>query len=197
MKKKILVLGMVLALVAAMVMPMAVLAEDTTVTGTVATTVVTITPPSAVALGALPYNASDAWQVVGEPTSQVGGVSVADLRGRSYLLTVTGVPQVLTSSSATDALAVALMIATGDAAEALGAVATAAAVVTAGNKIWATGDEAGFVTLDGTAQQIGTGITTDTAGLDLYVLQKINAAENPKAGTDYTLTLTYASTVTE
>lgn len=190
MKRKILVLSMVVALLSVLVVPTTVLAlETTTVTGTIPAVVVTILAPSEISLSTLPYNASTAQQVVVTAVTP-GSATAADLRGKSYELTVTGSSAMLKFVAVE--LTNALMIATGDDGKELGDV-SAAAVLESG----AYSDPgAVVVALTGSSQVIATGITTTPTALALTAFQQIASGKSQPAG-DYTLTLTYASTVTE
>ena len=147
--------------------------------------IITITAPGAISLGTLPYEGT-AQQVVVNAAD--GNVTVTDLGAETYTLTVTGSPTLLTSGANT--LNNDLMIATGEDGNELGDV-SAAALLSSG----AWEDLGGtVVALDGTAQNIGTGLTAASVTLKLTVFQKMDAGEDQPAGT-YQLTLTYAGTV--
>ena len=192
MKRRILALAGVLALGAALVVPMAVFAAETTqVSGTIPAATVTVTAPSAIVLATLPYNATTAQQVVVSSTTN-GSVAVSELRGKSFAATVTGSSINLTSGANT--LTNALQIATGTDAtgKQIGNV-TAAAALSSG--AWSD-PGAVVVAVTASSQQIATGQTATPLVLKLTAFQKIDASEDHPAGT-YNLTLTYAGTVTE
>ncbi len=148
--------------------------------------IVTITAPGAVDLGALPYDAGTAKQVVAHGTD--GSVTVTGLTTETYTLRVTGSPTLLTSGANT--LTNALMIATGEDGTELGDVSVAASL-TSGNYADPGGT---VVALTGAAQDIATGLTAATVVLKLTAFQKIDANEDHPGGT-YQLTLTYTSEV--
>jgi len=131
-------------------------------------------------------NAGTDKQVVAHGTD--GSVTVTDLGAETYTLRVTGSTTLLTSGANT--LNNALMIATGEDGTELGDV-SAAAALTSGNYV---DPGVTVVALDGTAQDIGTGLTADTFALKLTAFQKIDAGEDHPGGT-YQLTLTYTSEV--
>ncbi len=189
MKRKILVLSMVMALLSALVAPTAVLAAETTeVSGSIPAVVITVAAPSAISLSELPYEGTAQQVVVTAGTP--GSVTTVDLRGKSFYVTVAGDSTKLTETGSAT-LTNALMIATGDDAKELGDVSAAAALSSGAY----SDPGAVVVALTGSAQSVATGLTA-TLALKLTAFQKMDANEDHVAGS-YTLTLTYAGTVTE
>ena len=193
MNKKILSLSMMLAMLALAALPMAVSADENTtvVGGTVPGPLITVTAPSAIALGDLPYNYSAAQQVVGSSLVS-GNVTVDKLRHRTYKVEVSGSSANLTgpSTPAND-----LQFATGNSGSTLMGNVLSAAAITPINGTWA--DPAGVVVpVTVAAQTIKAGILSTAAPfvLALTVFQKVNANE-PLATGNYTLTLTYTATI--
>ena len=189
MRGKILALGLVLALVAVMVMPMAVLAADTTtVDATVGSASVTINAPTTAGLGSIDYHAG-AYQYVTHATA--GSVDVTNIRGSNYAIKVKGNVTKLTCASPSGTLANDLQIATGPAGSTTVGIVNTAGSLTTGTYGDPTTAVVPVTTSDSVA--IVTGQTTSVA-LNLTVFQHMNAGENPAAGT-YTLTLTYTATI--
>jgi hypothetical protein len=121
-------------------------------------------------------------------------VAVTNLNGHSYNLTVTGATIYLKSTSASQSLTDALEIATGGntaGAPQLGNM-TAAEGVSTGVNSYSTGDAANFVALTGTAQTIGSDLTSSTP-IYLVVFQPIEAGESHTVAADYDDTLTYTA----
>ena len=193
MKKKILSLSMVLAMLTLAALPMAVSAAPTTdVTGTVPGPLITVTAPSAISLGDLPYNFSTPQQNVGSSFTP-GSVTVDKLRHRNYKVEVSGSSARLTGPST---LANDLQIATGNTGTSLMGNVALAALITPISGTWAEPAIGVVVPVTVAAQTIKAGIlsTAPDFVLALTVFQKVNANE-PIATGNYTLTLTYSATI--
>jgi hypothetical protein len=188
--KKLITLGIALAMLATMILPVAAMAADTSViSADVAIPGVTVSAPSGIDIGTMTSAPATAQQYVGDATD--GEISISNLGGKTYTVTVTGSGTDLSGSGLTD-LANTLQIATGSGSYQLGNV-TNAATLTSGD--WTT-PGADVVAVTGSVQTIGTGIDSTPFAIKLTAFQKIEADEVLKSG-EYTLTLTYAASVTE
>jgi hypothetical protein len=188
--KKLITLGIALAMLATMILPVAALAADTSViSADVAVPGVTVAAPSGIDIGTMTSAPATAQQYVGDATD--GEISVSNLGGKTFAVTVTGSGTDLSGTGLTD-FANALQIATGSGSYQLGNVTNAAAL-TSGSWVDPTTD---VVAVTGLSQEIGTGIDSTPFAIKLTAFQKINADEVLKSG-EYTLTLTYAAEVTE
>jgi hypothetical protein len=188
--KKLITLGIALAMLVTMILPVTAMAADTSViSADVAVPGVTVTAPSGIDVGTMTSAPGTDQQYVGNATD--GNIAVSNLGGKTFTVTVTGSGTDLSGTGLTN-LANALQIATGSGSYQLGNVTNAAAL-TSGS--WSD-PGSDVVAVTGSSQQIGTGISSTPFAIKLTAFQKINATEVLKSG-EYTLTLTYAATVTE
>ncbi len=186
--KKLITIGIALAMLVTMILPVTVMAAETDTADVTATTegpVISVTAPGDAAFETIPFDTSDMQKIV---AASDGTVDVTNLKASQYTLKVKGSSTKLTKGL--DTFTNDLYIATGLAGDTTVGDVNAAIALTPGYEAYNASDEAKFtaVTTDDSAA-IG-GNRSDGGELKLIVYQKINANEAPPAG-DYTLTLTY------
>jgi hypothetical protein len=186
--KKLITIGIALAMLATMILPVAALAETTTVDATVLSPTVAVVAPTNAGLGNLDYKTNE-YQWVTQATD--GSVTVSNLGEATYTLTVKGDATNLTCTSPAGTFANALQIATGGAGMSTVGIVNTADDLMDGLYVDPT---TAVVPVSVTDAAIVTAGTDSIAALKLTVYQHMNVDEHPAAGT-YTIILTYTGTL--
>jgi hypothetical protein len=186
--KKLITLGIALAMLATMILPVATMAAETDSADVTATTegpVISVTAPGDAGFGTIPFATSAKQQIVAATT---GSVDVSNLKASQYTLKVKGSSTQLTKGS--DTFTNDLFIATGLAGDSTVGDVDAAVALTPGYGNYSDTDEAEFIAVTTSDSAAIGGNRTIGGDLKLVVYQKIDASEAPPAGS-YSLTLTY------
>ena len=180
MGKRILILGMALALTASLLMPMAALADTTTqVTGTLPSASITITAPSGITLGSLYGSTGDT-----TGSSATPGTVLSLMNASGYTLKINsnktdGKMQEPGSGKLDAVLRVTPTLATGTGAEATNSALTDATIL-----------DTPLQTVGTTAASSPSETGTNTISLSVKQAKQIGGV----AGGSYTLTLTFTAT---